>query len=536
MRRFGNVGIGVRLGAAFVIVGLLMVGAIGVGLAGQQTAQRATHTLAQSEELRADALVGKFRTADFAGWQTGYSFDTLRGMPGATKDDVGQRKEFLASTAAFQADLDRVAAHSLTAEQQKAVESLRASFASFMAVDNKIITAYREGGAANIARANELASGESLEWMGTIIGTIDELVASTTAASARAEAEAGDAAARSETLMMVAGAAALLLAALLALLVTRSITRPLAATVAALDRVVAKDLTVRVPVIGRDELSTMARAVNGTLDVFTAALQTISTSSTTLAGRSQELTAASEQVARAAQDAAGESDRASSAAEEVSANVQTVAAGTEEMTAAISEISSSAGLAARVAQNGVASAQEAGSTVGRLGRSSSEISDVVKLITTIAEQTNLLALNATIEAARAGELGKGFAVVAGEVKELAQATARATEDITSRVTAIQSDSEAAVGVIDRISEIIGEVNEHVTTIAAAVEEQTATTAEMGRNITEAATASGDIAVNIHALATAAQGTAAGMSESRRTAVELADMSDDLRQVVGQFRV
>jgi methyl-accepting chemotaxis protein len=164
------------------------------------------------------------------------------------------------------------------------------------------------------------------------------------------------------------------------------------------------------------------------------------------------------------------------------------------------------------------------------------IGDVVGLISSIAGQTNLLALNATIEAARAGDLGKGFAVVAGEVKDLAQATAQATEDIGAKVGAIQQDPTAAIAAIDGITGIIGEISEHSTTIASAVEEQSATTAEMSRNIVEAATGSGEIAANITGVASAAQLTAQGAADSRQTADRLARMSDDLRALVGQFRV
>ena len=136
-------------------------------------------------------------------------------------------------------------------------------------------------------------------------------------------------------------------------------------------------------------------------------------------------------------------------------------------------------------------------SVAQLGSSSEEIGNVVKVITSIAEQTNLLALNATIEAARAGEAGKGFAVVAGEVKELAQETARATEDIARRVEAIQSDTQGAVAAMGRSRSIIASINDYQLTIASAVEEQTATTQEMSRNVTQAATGSGEIAVEHH---------------------------------------
>jgi methyl-accepting chemotaxis protein len=172
--------------------------------------------------------------------------------------------------------------------------------------------------------------------------------------------------------------------------------------------------------------------------------------------------------------------------------------------------------------------------VAKLGESSAEIGNVVKVITSIAEQTNLLALNATIEAARAGEAGKGFAVVANEVKELAQETAKATEDIARRVEAIQGDTAGAVAAIGRISTVIGQINDYQLTIASAVEEQTATTSEMSRSVAEAAGGSGEIAANITGVATAADSTTQALSQTRTAVDELSRMAADLRTGVARF--
>src|SRR5215203_2077631 len=190
--------------------------------------------------------------------------------------------------------------------------------------------------------------------------------------------------------------------------------------------------------------------------------------------------------------AADQADDVVASAGAVAASVDTVATGSSQMESAIREIAHNATEAARVAGQAVTVAETTTRTVGKLGDSSEEIATVIKLINGIAEQTNLLALNATIEAARAGEAGKGFAVVASEVKELAQETARATEDISSRVQAIQSDTAGAVDSIAGIAATIARINDFQMTIASAVEEQSATTGEMNRNVSDTAAASNEI--------------------------------------------
>lgn len=259
----------------------------------------------------------------------------------------------------------------------------------------------------------------------------------------------------------------------------------------------------------------------------------IAKTATDLAASSEELTSVSTQISSNAEKTSQQSNTASAASEQVSKNVQTVATASEQMGASISEIAKSANESARVATSAVSMAKSTNDIVAKLGVSSAEIGKVVKVITSIAEQTNLLALNATIEAARAGEAGKGFAVVANEVKELAKETAKATEEISNKIGAIQSDTQGAVVAIGDISSIINKINDLSSTIASAVEEQTATTSEIARNVTEAAKGSADIAHNIANVSAGARITTEGAAHAQTAALELAKMAARLQELADQ---
>jgi methyl-accepting chemotaxis protein len=204
------------------------------------------------------------------------------------------------------------------------------------------------------------------------------------------------------------------------------------------------------------------------------------------------------------------------------------------MQASIREISKNANDSARVAKNAVNVAFTTNETMKKLGESSQEIGNVIKVITSIAQQTNLLALNATIEAARAGEAGKGFAVVANEVKELAKQTAKATEDIGQKIEAIQGVTQGAVSAIEEISAIINQINDISNSIASAVEEQTVTTNEIGRSVSEAAQGVNDIAKNIGGVATAARNTTQGANDTKTASLELSEMAARLQSAVARF--
>jgi len=322
----------------------------------------------------------------------------------------------------------------------------------------------------------------------------------------------------------------------LTLSLVRSITRPLSEVTEVAAGLTLGELTQRVHVNSTDEVGAMGTALNSALDKVAGAIKTIAENANGLGTASEELTAVSQEMTGSADQTATQANAVSAAADQVSKNVHTVATAVEEMTASIREIARNAHEAAKVATEAVRVADSTNTTITKLGESSSQISNVVKVITSIAEQTNLLALNATIEAARAGEAGKGFAVVANEVKELAKATASATEDISRKIATIQSDTTGAVEAIGRIGTIIKQIYDIQNTIASAVEEQTATTNEIARNVTEAARGSSDIAQNITGVAHAAHGTSSGAAATQEAARELAEMADRLLRLVAQFRV
>jgi methyl-accepting chemotaxis protein len=330
-------------------------------------------------------------------------------------------------------------------------------------------------------------------------------------------------------------ALALAVSGVLVFVVAGGITRPLSLCVSSLQTLAEKDLTFRLDMKSGGELGEIAAAVDQAADGMRQAIGSIRESAAELQGAADNQTEASQQMSSNAEETSTQARVVSTAAEQVSSNTQAVAVAIDELSSSIREIASNAQDAVRVATEAVQVAGSTNATVTRLGQSSIEIGEVIKVITSIAEQTNLLALNATIEAARAGEAGKGFAVVANAVKELAKETAKATEDIGRKIDGTQHDMQEAADGIRRISKIIEQINDYQNSIAGAVEEQTVVTRQISSNVSDAARGTTDIAENMTTVAQAAAGTAEGASTTQDAARNSAQLACRLQELVAQFR-
>ena len=324
--------------------------------------------------------------------------------------------------------------------------------------------------------------------------------------------------------MCVVYVVVLAIALLIGFFVRRVLRKTVANTGDSIESLSKGDMTDEAEMLMNDELGDVAMKLNESLATLRQFVGSAATTARKVNSVAKEVGDGIDEGYKETEEVIAQTQVVAGAAGDVTQSIQTVAAGAEEMGASIREISSNANEAARVAGEATEVAQRTSETVSKLGISSREIGDVVNTITAIAEQTNLLALNATIEAARAGDAGKGFAVVAGEVKDLAQETGKATDDITAKITAIQADTDGAVAAIEKISDIINQINNYQTTIAAAVEEQTATTNEMSRSVAEAATGSASIAETISQYQEIAQEAGKGVETLQHASDELVEAS------------
>jgi len=435
------------------------------------------------------------------------------------------------------ARLDELAPHWTLAENRDRLTEIKKAIPSFREVQDAEINHAASGERDAVVKAGNRYSELTIPINNGIKKSLDDMASAFDKLLAQDREDLTSATRLLTWILMLTTLAALGVGIFVAIFMSRGISGATQSVLVQAEAIAAGDLTRDdLKVCSRDELGDLTTAINMMSGSLKRMILAITESAVQVASASEELNTTSQQITANSEETSAQADVVSKAAEAVNQNLQTVASGAGEMGVSIKEIAKNATEAAKIATSAVKVAETTTATVSKLGESSTEIGQVIKVITSIAQQTNLLALNATIEAARAGEAGKGFAVVANEVKELAKETAKATEDISRKIEAIQTDTKAAVEAIASISTVINQINDISSTIATAVEEQNATTNEMSRNISEAAHGSSEITSNIAGVAEAAQGTTRGASDTQKASQQLVETATQLRHLVEQFKI
>ncbi|TDQ83838.1 methyl-accepting chemotaxis sensory transducer with Pas/Pac sensor [Dongia mobilis] len=494
----------------------------------------------------------------------GYYETRLAVLAGLNSDDPKVVAEKLAEIQARKSTHDALwqafMSTSLTPEEAALGERTGAAREAYDAVWPEVFARLTAG---NRDGARDFALSRGAETFATLSNGLDEL-AKLQARVAGEEYQRANEVFETEVYLLVGVVlVAMVFGAILAFVIARSITRPLGRIIGVMEELTKGNLAVAVAgQERRDEVGSVAKAVGvfkdglveaerlrgeqqaeqmrqvergqkmeaaiGDFDrMITEVIGAVSSAATQLQSTAQSLSATAEETSQ-------QSNAVAAASEQMTQNVQTVASATEELAASIGEIGAQVNESSRIVSGAVEQAADTNGKVGQLAEAAQKIGDVVTLINEIAAQTNLLALNATIEAARAGEAGKGFAVVASEVKNLASQTSRATDEIAAQVRAIQESTEGSARAIVEIGQTINRVNEISTTIASAVEEQSAATQEISRNVQQTSTGTAEVTSNIVGVTQASQQTSAGASQVLSAADELASNGTRLRNEVESF--
>ncbi|GIF01830.1 methyl-accepting chemotaxis protein [Paractinoplanes rishiriensis] len=505
--------------------GLMLTLLAAVGVAGWQSSSRLESQARGIYEENVTAAV-QLGAAQSALWELRYGFPQFMAVPEARQDildaQAGQYEKIDAAIAQY-------AAGPRNEKELEGLASWNDAFTKYREARPRWFELYGAGkleeAAAWRAKTTTPFGKASVEAMTAMIETQKET------AAARYRAIQG-----SQTLLAGLLVIALTAGVGFALIFSRSLTRRLASMVAALHDVATGNLARRVTIAGKDEIGAMGTAFNQAIGQINAAVSAIAVSADQLASAAAELTSVSQDMNDNARRASVQAESVTNTISHVSEGVQAVARGGQGMSQFIRDIAQSAAQAAAIAGSGTATAQSTNATIERLSQASVEISEFARLISTIAEQTNLLALNATIEAARAGDAGKGFAVVAAEVKDLAQATAKATEDIGVKIDAIQASASEVIGAIGEVTRIIEQMNNAQSTIASSVEEQIHSSTEMGERGSIAADGANQILDGMTLLETSARATTDGAATTQQSADRLNAMSLELRGLVSRFQL
>jgi len=456
----------------------------------------------------------------------------------------------------FQASLKELRSSLLSVDWNTFVDDIEKRIGGYTTALNRMV---------ELTNSRNKVIGETLDTLGPKIATAAEEIKLTYVKEQEALGTQLNTTSSSATLtVIIASLIAVIFGCVVSFFLTRAITGPVRKTADFAAVMAGGDFTRQLDIQQADEIGIMAGSLNRMVNELGSMIREVITGVETLSGSSADLTGVSTQLTAVARDTSEKADSVAASAEEMSTNIQSVSAAmeessanvgmvasaTDEMTATVNEIAMNAEKARAITDNAVKQSHATSQKMASLGESATKIGRVTETITEISDQTNLLALNATIEAARAGEAGKGFAVVANEIKELAKQTAVATVDIKNQIGEIQQTTSATIIDIEKITAVIQEINEMIATIATAVEEQSATTAEIAGNISQAAQGIGEVNENvaqstlvvtgitqeIAAINQQSSSVEEGSSKVQVSAQSLADLSTQLQKLVSRFKV
>jgi methyl-accepting chemotaxis protein len=553
-----NMKIGKRLGVSFGLLIVLLLGGVGVALYGMASLE----TLRQEQVVTADSAILAAKV-NISVRQVVHSVSVALVAAGDKREREKALQGVQDARAAYAKVLEEMKKTLVSEGDKRLAGDIETSIGAARTVNNQVMNLLNGGQlkeAIEVYLANSATSDKMYE-------AADKFQAAQQAETEEINKKVAAAYQQTRLTLMLFGLVAIVLAVVAALTITRSIARPLSEAVSFLGEVGKGDVSRDAPaqlVQRTDEVGDLGKAAQSMTVNLRSTLGEVSSGVKTLAQSSNSLAAIAHQMTSGARSTSEKTAAVAAAAEEMSANTVSVAASmeqsttnltsvataTEEMSATIGDIAGNSERARSISSQATTQANRVGELMQELGRAAQDIGKVTETITSISAQTNLLALNATIEAARAGAAGKGFAVVANEIKELAQQTADATEDIRGKISGIQASTGGAIADIEKIGQVIRDVGEIVATIAAAIEEQAAVTKDIAGNIGQAntgvreannrvgetSTVTRQIAHDIASVNSAANEMSSASSQVRDNAAGLSSLAEELQQQVSRFRL